>query len=102
MNRVPQKIGSILQQLLARRGYAQIEANHQLEQTLRQVLGETLAGNLRLGTVRRGVLTIFASDSTTLQEVSFQQRKLLHQFQRDQPESAIKDVRFRVQSQTSS
>jgi hypothetical protein len=92
----PRKIGSILNQLMARRGYAQIESAAELEATVREVLGAALTASVRVGTVKRGVLMIYASDSPTMQELSFQRRPLLRRLQADHPQANINDVRFRV------
>jgi hypothetical protein len=92
----PRKIGSIVNQLMARRGYAQVESAGELDATVRAVLGGRVSASIRVGTVKRGVLMIYATDSPTMQELTFQHRKILKKVQADHPQANIKDVRFRV------
>jgi len=91
-------IGSIVNQLLSRRGYAQVSANERLQQVVADVVGPSLAGSFEVGNLRRGVLYIFAVDSVTLQELNFQKRSILHRVQQESPSNPIADVRFRIQS----
>jgi len=94
----PKKIGSLLSQLMSRRGYAQIFASDALQAALEAEVGVTLASSVRVGKVRAGVLQIFATDSVTLQELTFRKRAILKRLQADLPENKINDVRFRIQS----
>lgn len=94
------KIGSIMSQLMSRRGYAQVLANEELQAALVAAVGPDLAASVRAGNVRGGVLSIYASDSVTLQELNFQKRVILKRIQADVPQSKISDVRFRIQSET--
>jgi len=48
--------------------------------------------------VRGGVLQIFASDSVTLQELTFRKRAILKRIQADLPDNKINDLRFRIQT----
>ena len=92
------KIGSLVSQLMARRGYAQAGATEQLQATLEAAIGKQLAATTRVGKVNRGVLQIYASDSVTLQELNFQKRAILKRIQKDQPQAKIADLRFRIQA----
>lgn len=94
----PKKIGSLLSQLMSRRGYAQIFASDALQAALEAEVGLSLASSVRVGKVRGGVLQIFASDSVTLQELTFRKRSILKRIQADLPENKINDLRFRVQT----
>lgn len=96
MNSAPRRIGSVIQQLMARRGYNQIQSANELEDSVKSILGDQIAKSIRVGEVRRGVLTVFADDSATMQELVFSQRKLLKKLQEKHPQAAIKDVRFRI------
>jgi len=96
-DRYPQRIGSLLSQLMSRRGYAQVFASDALQAALESEVGPALAPSVRAGKVRAGVLQIFAGDSVTLQELSFRKRAILKRLQQDLPNNKINDIRFRVQ-----
>lgn len=92
------KIGSLVNQLMSRRGYAQAGATDQLQATLNSAVGKELAATTRVGKVRRGVLQVYAADSVTLQELNFQKRTILKRIQKELPHAKISDLRFRIQS----
>ncbi|WP_164102134.1 DUF721 domain-containing protein [Candidatus Laterigemmans baculatus] len=92
----PRRIGSILNQLMARRGYAQVESAEGLQRSVAAAVGPLLASGVRAGNVRRGVLQLFASDSPSLQELTFKKRQILKQLQQDHPEAGITDVRMKI------
>ena len=92
------KIGSIVSQLMSRRGYAQITSNDELRATIVAVVGGQLGATLSVGKLKQGILQIFATDSVTLQELNFQKRSILQRLQKEHPDSNITDLRFRIQS----
>ena len=94
----PRSIGSIVSQLMARRGYAQVESASELEAAVMAIVGPQIAASIKVGEVKRGVLMIHAKDSPTMQELTFKQRSLLKRLQSEHPAAQIKDVRFRVSS----
>ncbi len=94
----PRKIGSIVSQLMSRRGYAQITANDELTETVIVAVGAELGSAVSVGNLRQGVLQVYASDSVTLQELNFQKRQILKQIQKAHPQSNVTDLRFRIQS----
>lgn len=97
-DRYPTQIGSLISRLMARRGYAQVFASDALQAVLEAEVGTTLAASVRAGKVRGGILQIFASDSVTLQELTFRKRSILKRIQADLPENKINDLRFRIQT----
>ncbi len=92
------KIGSLLSQLMARRGYAQITSSDELSETVIAEVGPVLATAISVGNLRGGILQIYASDSVTLQELNFQKRQILKRIQNAHPQSKVTDLRFRIQS----
>lgn len=92
------RIGSIVGQLISRRGYAQVSANEAIHQLMVTEVGPELGGSLQVGNLRQGVLHIYASDSVTLQELNFRKRNILKRLQRELPNNKIKDLRFRIQA----
>ena len=91
------RIGSIVGQLISRRGYAQVSANEAIQQLIVSEVGQDLGAGLMVGNLRQGVLQVYASDSATLQELNFRKRAILRCLQRELADSKIKDLRFRIQ-----
>ena len=92
----PQSIADALSQLMARRGYARIQAATELSSVWEEVVGDTLASQSRPGNVRRGVLEVTVGNSAVVQELTFIKRTILKEFKRLVPEEKIRDLRFRV------
>jgi hypothetical protein len=92
----PRPLGSLVNQLLSRRGYAQVMAGQELQAVLEAEVGQQLAGSVRVGNLKRGILHIYIADSVTHQELQFRKRALLNRFQQAQPSSGITDLRFHV------
>lgn len=96
MSRGPQRIGDILSELLARRGFGRVQSTAQYEAAWREVAGEMAAQFTRVGSLRRGALEIIVANSTLMQEFTFQKATLLRAVQQALPDQGIKDLRFRV------
>ena len=77
------RIGSLVNQLMSRRGYAQVLANEELHGVIAAAVGEQLGTAFQIGKLKAGVLHIYASDSVTLQELNFQKRTILKRIQVD-------------------
>jgi predicted nucleic acid-binding Zn ribbon protein len=92
----PKQMRDVLSQLLAKRGYAQIQTAASCEAAWREAVGEKLAGHTRPGNVRRGILEVLVRNSSVLQELSFLKAKAVKTLSRLVPEQQIKGVRFRV------
>ncbi|TWU61069.1 MULTISPECIES: DUF721 domain-containing protein [Crateriforma] len=92
------KVGSIINQLMARRGYAQIAASEQIQNIVRQAAGPPLADSIEVGQQKAGVLFLYATDSVTLQELNFQKRRMLRKIQKEMPAANVTDLRFRIQA----
>ena len=67
-----QSIGSLVSELISRRGYAQIAANDRFQSVIESAVGQGLAEHVTVGKLRRGVLAVFADDSVVVQELTFQ------------------------------
>ena len=89
-------VGNVLSQLLAKRGYAQIQTAATCDAAWREAVGEKLAPHTRPGTVRRGVLEVLVRNSSVLQELAFVKTKVVKILVKLVPEQKIRDVRFRV------
>ena len=94
--RRPQKVGDIVAELFARRGYARQQALAGYEAAWREAAGEMLARQTRVGTVRRGALEVTVANSVLLQELTFQKHTILGQLSRLLPDERIDNLRLRV------
>lgn len=90
------RIGTIVSQLMSRRGYASVASDNAMTASIAKSVGPGLAGSLTVGKLSRGVLQIYAVDSVVMQELTFQKRKILKTLAKDHPNVKIKDVRFRL------
>ena len=94
--RAPRHVREVMGRLLARRGYAQIQAVADLQKFWRSVVGPQLAQDSRPGSLRRGVLEVLVRNSTVLQELTFRKRKLLQQLAANEQGVEFKNLRFRI------
>lgn len=91
----PHRIADVLGELLARRGYARIQAGEAMEQAWHAAAGK-MAEQSKAGRVRRGVLEVVVANSTLLHELTFRKRELVVALARELPDQQLKDVRFRL------
>jgi len=96
MARNPKPIGSILSELMARRGYACVQSARAYETAWREAAGELAARYTRVGALRRGTLEVIVMNSTLVQELTFQKPTLLKLLARLLPDERLQDLRFRV------
>jgi predicted nucleic acid-binding Zn ribbon protein len=92
----PKPMRNVLSQLLAKRGYAQVQTAAGCQAAWSEAVGEKLAGDSRPGNVRRGVLEVLVRNSSALHELSFVKAKVVRILKQLIPEQQIRDVRFRV------
>ncbi len=90
-------IGSVVRRLMAQSGYGQTQVSQQLAELWQSAAGDALAGLTRPGKLSRGVLLVLVSDSATLQELTFQKRKILSKLQQAAPQFNIRDLKPRVE-----
>jgi hypothetical protein len=88
----------VLSQLLAKRGYAQVQTAACCQAAWREAVGDKLAADTRPGSVRRGILEVLVRNSSVLQELSFAKAGIVKSLTRLVPDQRIRDVRFRVGS----
>jgi predicted nucleic acid-binding Zn ribbon protein len=92
----PKTLGNVMSQLLAKRGYARVQAAALSAAAWREAVGDKLAADTRPGNVRRGVLEVLVRDSSTHQELAFLKAKILKSLAATSPDQRIRDVKFRV------
>lgn len=89
-------MGDVVSRLMSRRGYAQVQTVNQCVDAWRTAVGGSLARQSHAGVVRRGVLQVTVCNSTVMQELSFQKKRLLKELARLAPDQQISNLRFRV------
>jgi len=94
--RRPKKIGDVLAQLITLRGYGRFQADANLEQAWQAAAGGTLGRATRAGRIRRGNLEVTVTNSTVVQELTFQKPQILAELARQLPDARIRNLRFRV------
>ncbi len=92
----PQRIADTLSTLMARRGYAQLEAAGEREEAWSAVVGKQMAPHCRIGNIRRGVVEVTVCNSAVLQELTFRKQELIKKIAAVLPDQKIRDMRFRV------
>lgn len=96
MARGPKQIGSILAELMARRGYARVESAKAYDRAWQRAAGPLAAEYSRVGSLRRGTLEVIVAHSTLVQELVFQKPHLLKALTESLPDEGIENIRFRV------
>ena len=92
----PQRIGDVLSELMARRGYARVQAGQAYEAAWNAAAGPLAAQYSRVGALRRGTLEVTVANSTLIQEFVFQKSEILKSLAERLPDQGIKDLRFRL------
>src|SRR3954454_21058509 len=67
----------VMSQLLAKRGYAQVQTAAGCTAAWREAVGDKLASDTRPGNVRRGVLEVLVRNSVSAQELGFLKSKIV-------------------------
>ena len=96
MNRGPERIANVLSELMARRGFARLQAGAAYEAAWLEAAGPVAAKYSRVGQLRRGTLEVVVANSTLIQELTFQKAGLLKTLVRLLPDQGIKGLRFRL------
>jgi hypothetical protein len=92
----PRKIGDVLAQLVARRGYAREQSTAALDGAWRQAAGDELAKVTRAGALRRGTLEVLVANNLLVQELGFQKDQLIGRLLQLAPDHKIANIRFRI------
>ena len=92
----PKRVGDVVNELMARRGYAQLQSSAQYAEAWRSAAGSALASHTAPGNIRRGVLEVFVRNSAVVQELTFRKKQLIAELTKLTPDSKIRDLRFRV------
>ncbi len=92
----PKSLGNVMGQLLAKRGYAQVQTAAMNVAAWREAVGEKLARDTRPGNVSRGVLEVLVRNSSINQELSFLSAKIVKTLATLAPQQKIRKLKFRV------
>jgi predicted nucleic acid-binding Zn ribbon protein len=92
----PQRIGEILSELMARRGYARVQSGDACADAWRAAAGQETARHSRATQARRGVLDVLVSNSTMAQEIGFRKADLINRLAELLPDENIRDLKLRV------
>ena len=98
----PVPLGDALSQLFATRGYGRVQGDRQLRDVWRQVAGDEIAAQTRVGGIKNGVLHVTVASSAILGElVSFLKPDILKKLKHDHSELRVRDIKFRLESRVS-
>lgn len=89
-------IGSVMGQLLAKKGYGQVQAAKSCESAWQEAVGSRFGRDTRCGPIRRGILEVTVSNSLVLQELTFIKAQLVKQVASLAPEQKITGLKFKV------
>lgn len=93
---VAKPIGSVIRRLMASSGYAESQSTALLQSQWEQAVGPTLTGLSRIGSVKRGVLTVEVANSATMQEIHFRKKQILAVLHNDAATKQIINLKIRV------
>jgi predicted nucleic acid-binding Zn ribbon protein len=94
--RKPKRIADVVAQVVTARGYGRVQSIEHLAAAWQAAAGDTLARFSRPGRVKRGVLEVTVTNSTIVQELTFQKQHILAQLRAELPDTKIRDLRFRI------
>lgn len=94
--RAARRIGDVMSDLFARRGYAQVQSTAELQEVWACAVGKSWAKHSRPVGLRRGVLQVVVQNSMAMQELVFQKQQLLRQIRAALEDEKIRDLRFRI------
>ena len=94
--RPAQPIASVMGQLLAKRGYGQVQAAASCAAAWQQAVGSRFEKDTRCGSVRRGILEVTVRNSLILQELTFLKTQLVKELASLAPQHKITSLKFKV------
>src|SRR4051794_11151878 len=93
--RAPQRLAQAVSELIAMRGWAQVQGHGQLVEAWRSIAGAKLAPATRVIGIRRGVLQVAVGNAPLLSElVAFHKSSLLEALRTQFPQLKVRDLKF--------
>ncbi|MCH2126000.1 MAG: DUF721 domain-containing protein [Pirellulaceae bacterium] len=93
---MPKRIDNVVSRLMTRKGYAREQANDELIDVWKTIVGDSMVRDSRPGNFRRGTLQVSVRNSIVLQELTFRKRELMRELSRLLPQMKIQQIRFNV------
>lgn len=95
--RGPENLSEVLSRLFAARGWGRKSERERLELVWVEAVGQELAAETRVASLRRGVLEVEVRSGVLIQELAqFRKRQLLKSLRAGLPGLTISDLRFRA------
>jgi hypothetical protein len=93
----PELLAEVLSRLFLSRGWANTQQRIQIEQAWKQTVGEAVAKQTALGSLKRGVLEVIVSSPILLQEIAnFHKRSYLDGLAKILGGPLVKELRVRM------
>ncbi|HEY1065985.1 MAG TPA: DUF721 domain-containing protein [Pirellulales bacterium] len=92
----PAPLGDLIAQVFALRGCGRVQSATEFDVAWAEAVGDDFARQTRPGAPRRGVLTVLVANSTLLQELTFQERRILGLLRTRLPQQKIEKLKFRI------
>ena len=95
-NREPKHGSKLINQLMARKGYGQTNQATQLQRHWEEAVGNNLAERSSAGKIKAKRLEVTVENSSVLQELTFQKRKIIRKLQTSLKNETLTDLKFKV------
>jgi hypothetical protein len=89
-------IGSVMGQLLAKKGYGQVQSAKSCATAWQEAVGIRFEKDTCCGPIRRGILEITVRNSLVLQELTFLKTQLVKELASLAPQHKITGLKFKV------
>src|SRR5687767_6151896 len=89
----PKPVRDALSQLLAKKGYAQIQTANVCTTAWREAVGDKIAADTRPGNIRRGILEVLVRNPSVNHELGYLKAKIVRTLTKLIPEQQIKGLR---------
>jgi len=94
----PKQARDLINVLLARKGYSQVETNNQLQTKWESILDFKWKNRTLATSIRAGRLDVLVESAVVNQELTFIKTKLLAKLKETSIGKGIRDIRFRIGS----
>ncbi|HMO13677.1 MAG TPA: DUF721 domain-containing protein [Pirellulaceae bacterium] len=92
--RRPKTAGQLINALIASSGFAATKQNEQIEQAWFEVVGEKIAKNTRLGSIRKGKLQVYLQNASVKQHLTMIKSELISALKQRIP--GVTDIQLNV------
>jgi predicted nucleic acid-binding Zn ribbon protein len=93
--RAPERLSQAVTELIALRGWAQVQGHARLNEAWKAAAGASIAASTRILGIRRSVLQVAVGNSPLLSELAaYHKPSLLAALARECPELKVRDLKF--------